>query len=220
MQPTGVKKRGCFFYGCLTLGVCVVVGVVGGYFAVRYAMRATERLALDYTDLQPAAIPQTRLTADQLLGLRERVGVFQSALREASYPAELVLTSDELNAWLAERSGGSTNAGSVVVAIRGDQIEGNVSIPLSDIGPFKLKGRHLNGFATLAVGLTNQVLEIRIRQLAVKGTPLPTLLLAELQKRNLAQEIQKDPKTAEWIAKFDSIEVREGKLILRSRVKR
>ena len=59
----------------------------------------------------------------------------------------------------------------------------------------------------------------RIQQLEVKGKSLPATILAELRKRNLAQEVQNDPQSGQWTSKFDSIEVRNGQVILRTRVK-
>jgi hypothetical protein len=220
MREAGDKKRGCLFYGCLTFGVCAVLGIVGGYFAVRYAMRTTQAMVNEYTDASPAAVPAVRLTAAQQADLQERLGAFRSALNTATYPAELVLSTDELNAMLAARGGGSTNNPAIFVKIQGDQLQGNLSIPLWDVGPLKLAGRYMNGLATLTAQLTNQMLEVRIQQLSVKGKSLPEPILAELRKRNLAQEVQSDPQSAQWISKFESVEIRDGAVHLRNRIKR
>ena len=91
-------------------------------------------------------------------------------------------------------------------------------MPLTDLGPVKLGGRYLNASVIFNVVLTNGVLDIRLRDVMVKDKPLPSMVLSELRKNNLALEFQKDPKTASDIAKYEAIQITNGAVVLRNRL--
>lgn len=216
MHEQSGKKRGCLFYGCLTLAILAVITVLVGYVAYRYTVRAAQNWAAQYTDTSPTPPPAIPLTSAQVKTLHQRVDAFRAALKQPTNTMELVLTADEINALLRDQWAGRTNTPQLSVQIEGDQLTGNVSIPLSDFGPLKLQGRYLNGLAGLNLELKDRQLTVRIRDLAVKGKALPGAVLAELRRRNLAEDVQSDPDTAKEIAKFESIALRDGRLILRT----
>ena len=54
----------------------------------------------------------------------------------------------------------------------GDQVKGQVSIPLTDLG-WLGKGRYLNGDATFNVSLESGVLIVTAREVRVKGQTAP-----------------------------------------------
>jgi hypothetical protein len=89
---------------------------------------------------------------------------------------------------------------------------------LPDLGPFKLKGRYLNGTAAFKVMLENGSLDIRLQEVLAKGKPLPGIFFNELKKQNLAKDAQQDPKTAANIQKFESIRITNSTVILRNKV--
>jgi len=207
------KQRGCFFYGCLSLAVLgllvIVLGVVG-YFVVRSTVA---RWTNDYTETTPALVEKVEYPRAKMDALRAQLAAFKDALDKGTNQMELVLTADDLNALIAQEKG---IQGKLFVRID-DRIKGELSLPLEDIGPFKLKGRYLNGTVTFKVVLANGALDVRLDDVTVKGKPLPGMFLSGLKKQNVAQNFQNDPKTAADIAKFDSIQITNGTVILRNR---
>jgi len=211
-QPQN-QKRGCFFYGCLSLVILFAIVVVAGYLGYR----SIKRTVLNYTDTSPAQIERAELPDEQQAALDQRAAAFFEALERGTNAQELVLTSAEINALIAKNK---DFAGKVFVAIDSNRVTGKISVPLPDIGPFKLKGRYLNGEATLKVSLENSVLIVTLDEVRVKGKPLPASLMAGLKSQNLAADVQRDPEVADNLQKFESIEIRDNAVILRNRVNR
>jgi len=208
------KQRGCFFYGCLSLAVLgllfIVLGVVG-YFVVKSTVA---RWINDYTEPTPMLVEKVEYPPAKLDALRGQLTAFMEALDKGTNQVELVLTADDLNALISQEK---ELQGKLFVRVD-DRIKGELSLPLQDIGPLKLKGRYLNGAVIFKVALANGALDVRLDDVTVKGKPLPGMLLSEFKKQNYAQEFQNDPQTATNLAKFDSIQITNGAVILRNRM--
>ena len=54
-EPVGKPKRGCVFYGCLTLLILSVVGGLTAYFGIRYALKT---FVSRYTEEKPSSLPK------------------------------------------------------------------------------------------------------------------------------------------------------------------
>ena len=210
------KKRGCFFYGCLSLVILSLVGAVVLYLGYRYAMKTVAQFADQYTENAPVIIESVEVRPDQLRGLQDRVSKFVGGLGGAQ-AEELVLTAEDINALIAGDASFKDARNRLFVRIEGDKVRGKVSWPLQDMGPLKLKGRYINGEAALNVALTNGTLWVGLLDMTVKGKSLPPEFTTALRQENLAKEVMNDPKVAEKFAKFDRIEVKDGKLILRNK---
>jgi hypothetical protein len=211
------KQRGCLFYGCLSLSILALVIVLCVGVGLYFAKRAFDSLVTDYTDANPAQIEEAPYPEPKLQELQSRVNTFQQGIERGGgtgQPLELVLTAEDLNALIAANR---DLKGKAFITIDDDQIKGKVSVPLPDIGPLKLKGRYLNGSAGFKVALDNGQLDLRVQEVIVNGKPLPPVFLNELKKENLAQEVQNNPDNAKVINKLESIEVRDGKVVVRSK---
>ena len=185
------KKRGCLFYGCLSLTVIallvIVVGIIG-YFVIK---NVTTGWIRDYTETAPAQIEKVEYTRAQTDAMQTRLATFKQALDGGTNLVEFILTADDLNALISTQR---ELKDKLFVRIDGDQVRGEISMPLSDLGPFKLSGRYLNALA-------NGALDVRLQDVQVKGRPLPSMILSEFKKNNLALEYQKDPRAAADLAK-------------------
>jgi hypothetical protein len=204
------KPRGCFFYGCLSLAVLglLVVGLIAG---VVYLAKRTINA---YTSAAPAMVEKVEYTPAQMEVLKARLAAFGDALNKGNKDMELVLTADDLNALISQEKG---LQGRLFVRID-DRIKGELSLPLDDIGPLKLKGRYLNGAVTFKVALIQGAPDVRLDDVTVKGKPLPPMLLAEFKKQNFARDLQNDPQTATNLAKFESVRITNGTVVLRNRM--
>lgn len=216
VPPPAPKKRGCLFYGCISLivvGLLVAAIFVAGYFV---AKRLANRAISDYTDTQPAPIEAVTYASAERAELQKRLDDFKKALDVGQADQDLVLSASDLNALITENP---QLKGKLFVIIDDDQLQGKISIPLEDIGPFKLKGRYLNGVGTFRATLTNSALDVRLDDIMVKSNVLPAVLVNELKKLNLAKDYQATPEQKASLSKFESIVVKDGKVHLRSRGK-
>jgi len=208
-QSNPPKQRGCFFYGCLALavaGLLCVAAVAAVYFYVRSVINS-------YTSTTPVLLEKVEYSKAQMETLKAHLQTFKKALDDGKESAELVLTADDLNALLSQEA---QLRGKLFVRVEDDKLKGEISLPLPDVGPLKLKGRYLNGAAVFRVALDASVLDVRLNDVLVQNRPLPAMILRELKGRNLAQEFQTDPRTAADIAKFESLQITNGAVRLRS----
>jgi len=213
------KGRGCFFYGCFTLIVVVVLGVAGAYFGIRYV---ASKAILKYTDSGPMTLPKVEVSAEEAAGIQQRFKSFKAAI-EAGAPAEpLVLAEKELNALITASPDFAKLKDKIYVSLDGSQIKGQVSLPMDDL-PLPTfvaglaRGRFLNGAAGLNISLNNGLLLVTLQTLEVKGEPLPEQFLAGIRQQNLAQEVYKDAKNVETLGKLESVEIKDGAIEVRAR---
>ena len=80
-----------------------------------------------------------------------------------------------------------------------------------------MKGRYLNGTANLKVSVSNGNADVRIEDFQSKGKPLPPQFLQELRKHNIGDDLQRDQQTTAAIRQIDSAEVKDGRVIIRSK---
>ncbi len=209
------KKRGCLFYGCLSLTIVALLVIVVGILGYFFLKRTTEGLVNNYTEPGPARLERVEYSREQTDVLQRKAAEFQRALESGTNVIELTLTADDLNALISTQR---ELKDKLFVRIDNEQVRGDISMPLTDLGPIKLGGRYLNASVIFNIVLTNGVLDIRLRDVTVKDKPLPAMILSELKKNNLAMEFQKDPKTASDIAKYDTIQITNGAVVLRNRL--
>jgi len=206
------KRRGCLFYGCLT---CVVLALVTLLLAF-LAVRAVKNKVYAYTDGQPMQLPKVEMSDAEYQSLSQRVKTFGEAMEQGKSAEPLILTERDINALLAKAANMKELADKVYVSVNGNQVKGQVSIPLSFLG-WLGRGRYLNGEATFNVSLENGVLIVTAQEVKVKGKPLPESFMTQLRRENLAKDAYKDPKNAEAIRKLDSIEVQDSQAIIKAR---
>jgi len=211
------KPRGCWFYGCLTLAIVALIGFIGTFMLARYAVRKASVMVQQYTSKTSAPIQSVTISQAELKSLHDRVNSFNQTLNGQQGSRELILSADEINALIQNDPEYKAIKGKLFVMLDGDQVNGKVSMPLDDFGPLKLKGQYLNGTATLTVALQNGLLDVRLKDVQVGDNPLPAPIVAELRKMNFAQDFQKDPDVQKSMDKLESIQVKDSKLVVRSK---
>jgi len=93
-QPEEKKKKGCFFFGCLTLIVLLVLTVVALFYGVNYGLK---QVVTSYGSSQPVELPTFAATPEESSKVVARVEQFIAAPVEGSAAAPLVLTAKDLN---------------------------------------------------------------------------------------------------------------------------
>jgi len=211
------KGRGCFFYGCIVaLVLFVLLAVVAGT-ATYFGYRALKNLALQYTDTTVMPLPKVELPQAELERMQARFNAFNADVKAGRPVAPLVLTGNEINALINHSPGMAQVKDHVHVAIEGDQVKGEVSLPLDWFWMLGLKGRYLNGSGVFRVALQNGQLRVQADSLVVKGRALPEPFMAELRKQNLAEGVAKDADATAAIQKLESIEIKNGAVTLKAR---
>jgi hypothetical protein len=211
------RSKGCLFYGCLTLVVLAIAGVIGAVFAIRAAPKL---LANRYTAAAPVPIPQSELSdADYetlLLQLETHAGDY-----ERTNAFSLTLTGPQLNALLQRHPSSTGLKNHLHVAIEGDRVIGTLSLPLDKFadqaGWKSVKGRYLNGKGAFKLALKDGALLVHFDSLEVNGKPVPALFMAEMRKQNMADEFNRNPRNAEFFARFESIEIKDGQVVIQVR---
>jgi hypothetical protein len=211
--PPKPRRRGCLFYGGITLVVFLVL-VLGG---ILFGLHMLQRMVTTYTDTAPMALPQEKLPEPQLKQLERRLDAFRDAVQEGKPTPPLVLTAPELNSLIATETDLRTLRGKVHLAPKGDQLEALVSLPLDQTGFRLVRGRYLNGTGVFGVSLTNGVLRVSPESFIAKGRPLPDRLLQLVRDQNFAKNLNENPRSAAALSRLDTIQIKDGKVIITAR---
>lgn len=217
------RQRGCFFYGCIIATILMVMVLVligaGGYLAWRAITGAIEQ----YTATAPRELPKVDVPADQREALKKRAAEFRKAVEEGKSASPLVLTGDDLNVLIEEEPDFAQLKGKVYLKIEGDELKGQVSIPLEAFaqvpGFGMLKGRYLNGEADLKASLNNGILLVTLDSMEVNGKRVPEEMMTNIRQKNLAEDAYKNPKHAEILHKLESIDIKDGKMTIKVKAK-
>ena len=209
------RQRGCFFYGCVIASVLAVLLIlalaVGGYLVYR----ALNRYLEEYTATARRELPKLQITEDERKGVVDRFKEFRQAVKDQTATEPLVLTGEDLNALVQEVPELKDR---VYFAIEGDKIKGEVSIPLTLFMDTSLtRGRYVNGEAEFKASLSEGVLVVILDSIEVNGKRPPEEAMTNLRQQNLAKDFYKNPENAEMVRRFESLVIRDGKIIITPR---
>jgi hypothetical protein len=208
------KQRGCFFYGCVIASVLAVLLIialaVGAFFVMRFFSGVVE----EWTSPSPMELPKVHASEEERKAVRERIDTFHKQLEQGTAVEPLVLTSDDLNALIEDSP---DFKGTIYARVEGDKLKAQISFPLDKLNVRLVRGRYLNGEAELKASLNNGVLIVTLDSLEVNGKRPPENFLRGMRQQNLANDAYKNPKNAEMIRRFESLEIKDGKIILKPR---
>jgi hypothetical protein len=209
------RQRGCFFYGCVIASVLTVLLIIALALLAYVALRTANRYLEEYTSTKPRELPKVQLSEEQREEVVERFKEFRQDVNDGTATEPLVLTGDDLNALVEEEP---KLKGRVHLTIEGDEVKGQVSIPLTlFLDSSMTRDRYLNGEAKFRASLDNGVLIVTLDSLEVNGKSPPEQIMADIRKQNLAKDAYKDPENAEMIRRFESLQIKDGKIILKPR---
>jgi hypothetical protein len=209
-DPAVKSRRGCFFYGCITC--LVLLALILG--ALMVGLHYVRKIVNQFTDSQPMELPTVQMSQAEIDQVKQRFDAFEKAIQEQRPAEPLVLAADDINALIANGPQQQDLKGKLYVSLEGDQVKGEVSVPLRDIGLSVFKGRYLNGSATFSLFFTNGMLSVTPQTILVKGEPVPETYMQEIRKQNLAAALANEPKAAAVLQGLEQIQVRDGKLVV------
>jgi hypothetical protein len=205
------KGRGWLF-GCL---IVLIIGMIAVIVLASTVYVGLRNLRDSVTDTAPQELPITELSAETLEAAQAKVAVFKEAVTNDQPTVPLVLSQDDLNALVQGDSDYKYMKDKIHFSLEGDEIGGAISIPLEALGVSFLEGRYINGAATFSVFLRDGLLHVYIRSLELKGEPAPEAFLSGIRTENLAKDPQRDdPEFREVLERLESVEIKDGQLIV------
>ena len=214
--PPPRKGLGCFARGCLLLVVfAVVLGIAcfAGMYWGMYRHSAifhglywlTKAHAIGQS---PVPIPDFTPSDAQIQSVHERCEDFEQKAR-AGQPAELELTADDLNTLIATNQDAR---GKLFASIDGDRLRWQASVPLEKF--IGRPGYYFNGDIALTLTNAESLENPQLDQITVNGEPVPSDLLNWKYRSKRLRDYLASYRNDAGVG---SIEIRDGKLILRSR---
>jgi hypothetical protein len=214
--PPRQKGLGCFARGCLILLVFAIVlaiacfaGMYWGFQRHSAIVHGIYWLAKTHSIAEaPLPVPEFTASDEQIQAVRERWEDFDQKTR-AGQPAEIELNADDINSLIA------TNPevrGKVFVSIEGNQLRLQASAPLGEF--LGRPGYYFNGDITVEFKGAESLDNPQLNRLMVNGQQVPSDLLNWKYRSRRLREYLADYQNSHDIG---TIEVRDGKLILRSR---
>ncbi len=213
--PPVQKERGCLFYGCLIAVIIAVLTVVAVGVAGYMGYRFVAKMVTENTEPTPIDLPETEMPEEELKALTDRWEGFRTALKDDQPTEEIDLTADDINALISQNP---DLKGRVHVDIQGDKIQAKLSIPVDFLGP-PGKGRFFNAEGELKASLDDENLVVKLVSAKIKGKELDSNFMASIQGQNLAKDMGNSKENRAFIAKFDQIKVKDGKVIIIPRKK-
>ncbi len=164
-------------------------------------------------------LPKVEMPAEELKKMNERLDAFNDAVKAHSNAPPLILTGREINALLASSPNSKDLKNSFYVALEGDQVKGQMSLPLGDL--FKIpfvhtKGRFLNGEGSFKATVTNGNLFVNVETLEVNGKPLPGKDMRTLRQQNIAMNFNSSSNSTVF-ERYESMEVTNGTIIIKAK---
>jgi len=218
----GRKRRGCFFYGCLTVFILMVVGVSFTMISAFFLTRQITNLVAANADDAPVPLPAVPpATEDELKALKVKLEDYGKALEAEDGGKELdplELTETQINQLI---HGEPELKGRVYFDLEPDKVTGKVSMPLDPFAEFflfrKLKGKYLNGEGDFTAEITERegLLVVRLTSLRLaSGKELPAQAQAALGRENLAKDMNSNPEVVRIVRKLARIEILKDKVRL------
>ena len=154
------------------------------------------------------AVPQFTASDAQIQSVHERCEDFEQKAR-AGQPAELELTADDINTLIATNQ---DLRGKIFASIDGERLRCQASVPLGDLIP--RSGYYFNGDITVELKSAESLENPQLNRIIVNGESVPPDLLNWKYRSKRLRDYLAEYRNGSGVG---TMEIRDGKLILRSR---
>jgi hypothetical protein len=205
------KKNGCFFYGLITAVALAVIFLASAMLGYRYAKQTIAQ----FSDAKPAPLAAPQLTEPEIADLRGRIAAFGELLNSTKPAEPLALTSDEVNALIAIEPDLKSFRGKWRVNFTNDRFNAKISIPAEELEMEHLQGRYINASGAFTIVLKDGALYVNpISLVTSKDKPLPAAVMRKFQLENFAAQLNSVTNLRKAFIRLQSIEVKNGKLLI------
>lgn len=213
--PPPKKRLGCFARGCLILvvfGIVLLLACAGGVYVGLQRHSAIVHgiywLAKTHSIAEaPAPVPQFTASEEQIRAVQERWDDFEQRKR-AGQSGEIELTADDLNSLILANREAHWKA---FVSIEENRLRLQTSVPLGYF--FGWPRYYFNGDIMIQLNGPQSLGQPQLNRIVVNDKPVPKGLLDWKYRSRPLRDYVADYRTENDIA---TIEIRDGKLILRS----
>lgn len=202
------RRRGCFFYGCVTV---IVLGIAAAVSIWLFFTQVVKPFFGRYATEQTVALAPSSLTPEQVSEVSARVKAFGEAIVAHRPTESLVLDGSDLNALIGAVPEIASFGRYVRIHPVDDRLLGEFAFPLDDFG---FRGKFLNLNGTFKASLEDGLLVVKAESVSVNGEPLPESIMQEISRENLVNELSRDPGVARALRELKLIEVKEGKVVV------
>ncbi len=217
VEPPPPRRQGlgCFARGCLILLVFGTVLAIACFAGIYWGLQQHSAivhgiywLAKTHSIAEaPVPVPEFNASENQIQSVQERWQDFEQKTR-AGQAAEIELTADDVNSLIAANRDKRWKA---FVSMEDNRLRLQTSVPL---GEFLSRSGYFNGDIMIQLNGGQSLENPQLNRIVVNSEPVPRDLLNwKYRSRRLRDYI------AEYRNSYDigTIEIRDGKLILRSR---
>jgi hypothetical protein len=214
--PPRRRGLGCFARGCLTLSIFAIVlaiacfaGMYWGLYRHSALFYGSYWLAKTRSIAEaPTPVPEFNSSDQQVQRVLERWQEFEQKTR-AGQSAEIELNADDINTLIGTTEG---MRGKVFASIDGDQLRLQTSLP---IGRFLGRpGYYFNGDVMIELRGAQSLDSPQFNRVTINGEQVPTDFLNWKYRSRQLRKYLAEQRDAYDIG---TLEIRDGKVILRSR---
>lgn len=209
--PETKKKRGCFFYGCLTFSILLVIAIVFAGTGLYLGYKNVSSTLTEIAENEPALINTESYTDEEVEATMVKIGKFLSSVKEDLPGEPLVLSAREINSLIQTEDDLAPFRDRIKVDFEGDKVNAQISAPLSI---FNMPDKYLNGQATVRIGQGKNGVELYLEEIRVKDRTLPSAIMTLLRETDLVEELRKDSDNREFLEHLDRVQLQNGRLII------
>jgi hypothetical protein len=215
--PPRKKGLGCFARGCLVLLIFAIVLAIAGFGGLYWGLHRNSALfygsywlakTRSLAEAQ-SPVPEFNASEQQIRLVQERWEDFEQKTR-AGQAAEIELSADDINALIAASE---YARGKVFVSIDGNHLRSQASVPIG--GLLGRPGYYFNGDLIIELEGVQPLDNPRFSRITINGEQVPNDFLRWKYRYRQLREYLADQGNAYDIG---TIEIRDGKAILRSRI--
>lgn len=205
-QPFQKKKRRWWVYVLIGVGALVMLAVVA-FIALFSYYRS---LIKNYTDIKPRQLPAIEVSKEKVQQLGVRWKEFTDKLFSKEPPEPFVLTEDDINQMICNFG----NAKDFLrVKIEGNKIKALFTVPLDMTNKKELKGKYLNGTATLALQLEDGFLKLNVESALVNDKPAPGWIVNQIKKKNILENLENNYDFLQILQELEDVQVKDGGIV-------
>ena len=216
--PPRKKSLGCFARGCVTLLIFAIVLAIACFAGMYWGLHRHSALFYGSYWLAktrsiaeaPTPVPEFNASDQQIQRVRERWQEFEQKTR-AGQAAEIELSADDINCLISTTEGAR---GKAFASIEGDLLRLQASVPIG--GLLGRPGYYFNGDVIIELKGAQSLDRPQFSRITINGEQVPTDFLNWKYRSRQLREYLTDQRNAYEVG---SLEVRGGKVILRSHTK-
>jgi hypothetical protein len=214
--PPRRKGLGCFARGCLILLIFAIVLAIACFAGMYWGLHRHSALFYGSYWLAktrsiaqaPTPVPEFSASDQQIRSFRERWQDFEQKTR-AGQPAEIELSADDVNSLIATSD---DVRGKVFASIESNQLRLQASVPIG--GLLGRPGYYFNGDVIIVLSGAQPLDNPQFSRITINGEQVPSDFLNWKYRSRHLREYLADQRNAYDIG---TMEIRDGKVILRSR---